>query len=304
MPLSSLSTVNTALNNMTDLYKDIENPLDVIEKRRAARSLEELEKFKAQTQRMGAQETVDAGVAARKATAASEAYAAKGPQLDTSSPQATIDSLRERAAYLVMSPYPDLQQKGMNLTQQLPAMIQSGGRGTGTMYEESYGADIDLARAQAENQRAQARGTGGHVPTSTYKQPEPSEAAKGSEAIQGYIQSKIRTFIPQIKLDAEGGPTNLNGLAYDMFATTVEGVINHRMGAAPKGQVDRNLLANTYEEVARNYKVVLYDPWGPTKEYVPIPKVVYERLKKLYPKDSDSDIAEKYLLELQSNGDE
>lgn len=301
MPLSSLSTVNTALNNIRDVNKNIKLPLDVIEERRAARSLEELEKFKAQTGRMSAQEGVDAGMHARKATDASQAYAAKGPQLDQSSPEAFANSLRERAAYLIMSPFPDLQQKGMNLTQQLPTMIQTGGRGTGTMTEEAYGADIDLTKAQAENQYAQARGTGGHTPTSSYKQPEPSEVAKGSEAVQGYIQSKLRTFIPQIELDKEGAPTNLNTNAFDMFAATVEGVVNQKMGNLPKGTVDRNLLASTYEEVARNYKIIHYDPFGFTNEYVPIPKNVYEAYKKLYPKDSDNDIAEKYLLRLQES---
>jgi len=153
MPLSSLSTVNTALNNIYDTAKTAPMPLDAIEARRASNQAERLAEYEAGTKRMTANEYGRAGEATR-ATEAATALVLKQigpPPKDTRSPEYT-QWVRESAGILISSGDQSALKLGNEMLSKLEQTSKTGQLDPGTQGGAQAAAGIDLKGAQTRAQ--------------------------------------------------------------------------------------------------------------------------------------------------------
>jgi hypothetical protein len=155
MALSSIGPKNVT-NSAWQLAMMSDAPLKGIREGRESRRLADLEQYKADTERMKAGEYVTAGARGREAAATMQEYASKAPKLDRKTPEKYIETLNDRIAYFLESPYTDHQAEASKMAEKLDTLIGATKGGTGTVAEASTQSQMDLRAAQATGEYAQA----------------------------------------------------------------------------------------------------------------------------------------------------
>lgn len=293
MALSSLSTVNRALDNIHETASNAPMPLDAIEARRQQRESERLKAYEAQSERSKVNEYAAAGQAERAAQAATQTILQGAPKMKAKDPRdpAFVQQYKQIQQYLYNSGDTGATKIAADMAPHITKLMDSAKLDPGTMEGELTQSIIN------KNKRSPAGGSG-----STPKYPEIATQVKTEDALIGYANKNLSASFPNLAMVANDDgvmvPEKLNQPSMNLLQEAFKNHLQTITKGMPKDQVPREAVQNAWNTVRSSFQVIDYDPWGPGDEQIIIPSVVYNRIKNDIPQASDAEIAAAYLEEL------
>ncbi len=284
MALSRLSN----MEGIRDSFTDQPTALQQIYERQRQEELDELEQYKAESERMKASEYATAGQFERKSTMSAQDYLKGGPPMPppNSPPDVKIAAARERIAYLWQSPYEEHVNKATQMMQQIPTLIATGKGGTGTLEEDSIKAQNDYYGSQAIKNV-----TGGADSIPSLK-----DTLGNTEKIEEQGMEAIKS-LPGVTLNEDGGVTNINPASLQAALVDYTTIVNENKNVQAGDAAIRN-----------DYMMVEYNPPGITfgdLQGVMVPKRFAEKFTMMrreqgHTMTSSNQVAAAYLYSLDA----